>query len=90
MLFNSLTYAIFLLIVFSVYWLVLKNYKWQNIFLLLASYFFYAWWDRRFLGLLVGMSLISWLVGRKIANTSDGGGAMAVRKEIAPCINDYA
>ena len=83
MLFNSLTYAIFLLIVFSVYWLVLKNYKWQNIFLLLASYFFYAWWDWRFLGLLVGMSLISWLAGRKITNTSEGGGqCQFVRKTL--------
>ena len=83
MLFNSLTYAIFLLIVFTIYWLILKNYKWQNMFLLLASYFFYAWWDWRFLGLLFGMSLISWLAGRKIANTSEGGGqCLFVKKSL--------
>lgn len=63
MLFNSLTYAIFLPIVFAIYWLLGKNYKWQNIFLLLASYVFYAWWDWRFLSLLVGMSIISWCCG---------------------------
>ena len=83
MLFNSLTYAIFLLIVFTLYWLILKNYKWQNMFLLLASYFFYTWWDWRFLGLLLGMSLISWLAGREIANTSEGGGrCLFVKKSL--------
>ncbi len=87
MLFNSLTYAIFLPIVFAIYWSLWNNYKWQNIFLLLASYVFYTWWDWRFLGLLVGMSLITWLVGRKIANAPEGGGAMSIRKEIAPCLN---
>lgn len=69
MLFNSLTYAIFLPIVFVIYWLLRKNMKWQNIFLLLASYVFYAWWDWRFLGLLFGMSFLSWLCGSLIHHT---------------------
>lgn len=69
MLFNSLTYAIFLPIVFAIYWLLGKNYKWQNIVLLLASYVFYAWWDWRFLGLLVGMSLIAYISGYAIVNS---------------------
>lgn len=63
MLFNSIEFAIFLPIVFVIYWLLRKNYKWQNVFLLLTSYVFYAWWDWRFLGLLFGMSLLSWLCG---------------------------
>lgn len=74
MLFNSLTYAIFLPIVFAVYWLLKKNLQLQNAFMLLASYVFYAWWDWRFLGLLFGMSFLSWFGGRKIANTPEGGG----------------
>lgn len=74
MLFNSIEFAVFLPIVFAIYWMLWKNMKWQNIFLLLASYVFYAWWDWRFLGLLVGMSFLSWLGGRKIANTPEGGG----------------
>lgn len=82
MLFNSLTYAMFLPIVFAIYWLLQKNYKWQNSFLLLASYVFYGWWDWRFLGLLFGMSLISWLAGRKIANTSEGGQCLFVKKSL--------
>ena len=69
MLFNSLAYAIFLPIVFAIYWLMPKNYKWQNIFLLLVSYVFYAYWDWRFLGLLFGMSLLSWLCGYLIHHT---------------------
>lgn len=50
----------FLPIVFAIYWLLSKNLKLQNIFVVLASYVFYAWWDWRFLGLLIGMSFLSW------------------------------
>ena len=89
MLFNSLEFAIFLPIVFAIYWRLRKNIKWQNAVLLLASYVFYAWWNWRFLGLLFGLSFLSWLGGRKIAKTS-GGGAMSIRKKIAPCINNCA
>lgn len=66
MLFNSIEFAVFLPIVFAIYWLLRKNYKWQNIFLLLASYVFYAWWDYRFLLLLIGMSVIAFACGKAI------------------------
>lgn len=66
MLFNSLTYATFLPIVFAIYWFLQKNYKWQNSFLLLASYVFYGWWDWRFLGLLIGMSVAAYISGYAI------------------------
>lgn len=46
-----------------------KSVRWQNAFLLMASYVFYAWWDWRFLGLLVGMSLIAYLCGCAIVNS---------------------
>lgn len=53
MLFNSLEFLLFLPFVFIIYWFAFKNnIKGQNIFLLIASYFFYGWWDWRFLGLL--------------------------------------
>lgn len=59
MLFNSLTFAIFFPIVFFIYWFVLKNsQKKQNIFLLIASYFFYGYWDWRFLFLLAISTLL--------------------------------
>ena len=71
MLFNSLTYAMFLPIVFAIYWLLRKKMKWQNVTLLLASYVFYAWWDWRFLFLLVGMSLIAYLCGYAIGKSEE-------------------
>jgi len=80
MLFNSLEFAVFLPIVFAIYWLLRKNMKWQNIFLLLASYVFYAWWDWRFLGLLLGMSLFSWICGKMVVKPNEelGGGQNVV------------
>lgn len=67
MLFNSYEFALFLPIVFFVYWFVLnKNLRLQNLFLLIASYFFYGWWDWRFLSLLLISSLIDFFVAQKI------------------------
>ncbi|MBQ9076517.1 MAG: MBOAT family protein [Muribaculaceae bacterium] len=52
--FNSISFAIFLPVVFLIYWLCLRNRtRSQNIFLLVASYLFYAWWDWRFLFLII-------------------------------------
>ncbi len=66
MLFNSIEYIVFLLIVFTIYWLLRKKVKWQNGFLLLASYVFYAWWDWRFLLLLFGLSAAAYGCGKLI------------------------
>lgn len=64
MLFNSLEFAIFLPIVFIIYWFVLqKNLKLQNLFIVVVSYIFYGWWDYRFLFLIALTSLCSWLSG---------------------------
>jgi len=67
MLFNSIEFAIFLPIVFVLYWFVFNsNLKVQNGFLLVASYVFYGWWDWRFLFLIAVSSLIDYTVGVKI------------------------
>ena len=67
MLFNSIEFAIFLPIVFLLYWFVTNgNLKTQNILLLIASYFFYSWWDWRFLFLLVLLSLANYFIGIQI------------------------
>ncbi|WP_445384787.1 MBOAT family O-acyltransferase [Robiginitalea sp. IMCC44478] len=67
MLFNSLAYFIFLPVVFSVYWFVCqRKLKLQNLFLLLASYVFYGWWDYRFLSLIFLSTLIDFIVGKAI------------------------
>lgn len=68
MLFNSIQFAIFLPIVFLLYWWVFDSLigksKWQlmlqNAFLVVASYVFYGWWDWRFLLLIALTSLCSW------------------------------
>ncbi len=52
--FTQIEFAIFLAVVFSIYWLVLRNNtRAQNGLLLIASYTFYGWWDWRFLGLIM-------------------------------------
>lgn len=64
MIFNSLAFAIFLPVVFILYWFVTKrNLTLQNTLLLLASYFFYGWWDWRFLFLLIGNSVFNYFLG---------------------------
>src|SRR3979490_988929 len=65
MLFDSPAYFVFLVPVVLVYWRM--NHTAQNIFLLLASYFFYGWWDWRFLALMVGSTAIDFLIAQKIA-----------------------
>lgn len=64
MLFNSIEFAIFLPVVFILYWFVFqKILKVQNTFLLIASYIFYGWWDWRFLSLIIFSSTVDYLVG---------------------------
>lgn len=54
MLFQSIEFAIFFPIVFTIYWaLSNRDLKWQNAWLVIASFIFYGWWDWRFLGLMI-------------------------------------
>jgi alginate O-acetyltransferase complex protein AlgI len=67
MFFNSIDFAIFLPIVFILYWFVTKgNLRLQNILLLVSSYFFYACWDWRFMFLLILSTLLDYYTGIKI------------------------
>ena len=69
MLFNSLNFAIFLPLIFILYWFVAKkSFKLQNVLLLIASYFFYACWDWRFLFLLVFSTLLDYYSGIKMSD----------------------
>jgi alginate O-acetyltransferase complex protein AlgI len=65
MLFDSPVYFVFLIPVVLVYWRL--KHQWQNVFLLLASYFFYGWWDWRFLALMIGSTTVDFLIAQKIA-----------------------
>ncbi len=72
MLFNSFDFAIFLPIVFILYWFVLnKNLKLQNILIVVASYIFYGWWDWRFLSLILFSSFVDYFVGLGLMNQND-------------------
>ncbi len=72
MLFNSIEFAIFLPIVFMIYWFVVnKSLKLQNFFLLVASYIFYGWWDWRFLSLIIFSSFVDYFVGLSLSNSND-------------------
>ena len=64
MLFNSIEFLIFLPTVFLLYWFVFqKNLKLQNLFILVISYFFYGWWDWRFLCLILLCSGANYIAG---------------------------
>ena len=63
MLFNSIDFLIFLPIVFAIYWLLKNRLKLQNAFVVIASYFFYGWWDWRFLILIAFTSICSYASG---------------------------
>lgn len=67
MLFNSLEFAIFLPIVFLLYWFIAyKNLSVQNFLIVLASYVFYGWWDWRFLALIIFSTIVDYSVGRML------------------------
>lgn len=67
MLFNTIDFAIFLPILFILYWFVInKNLRNQNLLLVLASYLFYGWWDWRFLFLILFSTIVDYSVGRKL------------------------
>jgi len=67
MLFNSIDFAIFLPIVFILYWFVFRNnLKHQNSLIVLASYVFYGWWDYRFLVLILFSTLVDYTIGLQL------------------------
>ena len=67
MIFNSFDFLLFLPIVFLLYWFVAKgNSKYQNILLLVSSYFFYASWNWHFLFLLIFSTVLDYFTGIKM------------------------
>jgi len=71
MLFNSIEFAIFLPIVFALYWALKRDLKLQNLLLLAASYVFYGWWDWRFLSLIAFSSMVDYFVGLQMGKTEE-------------------
>jgi alginate O-acetyltransferase complex protein AlgI len=74
MLFNSLSFAVFLPVIFIFYWFVTnKSLKLQNLLILASSYFFYACWDWRFMFLLIFSTLVDYFTGIKMSETKNKG-----------------
>ncbi|MEG1608057.1 MAG: MBOAT family O-acyltransferase, partial [Mucinivorans sp.] len=77
MLFNSFEFAVFLPVVFLIYWFALqKHLKLQNLFIVAVSYLFYGWWDWRFLLLIAFTTFCSYLSGVLIQKSDN--------KEVTP------
>jgi len=72
MLFNSIDFAIFLPIIFILYWFVTsKNLRLQNLLIVIASYTFYGWWDWRFLSLIIFSTIVDFFVGQGLKRHSN-------------------
>jgi len=70
--FNSIEFAVFLPIVFFLYWFcTAKSLKAQNLLIVVSSYVFYGWWDWRFLSLIFISTLEDYFAALKIHGTSD-------------------
>ncbi len=67
--FDSVVYFVFLSIIVLLYWNI--KHRSQNWLLLTASYFFYGWWDWRFLGLIGASTTIDFLIARWIHETNN-------------------
>jgi D-alanyl-lipoteichoic acid acyltransferase DltB (MBOAT superfamily) len=69
MLFDTPAYLLFLTLVVLIYWRL--NHKRQNLFLLAISYFFYGWWDWRFLLLMMGSTVVDYVIARRIGASNN-------------------
>jgi D-alanyl-lipoteichoic acid acyltransferase DltB (MBOAT superfamily) len=73
MLFPTLNFGLFFLVVFAAAWGLRRRPTVRIAFLTLASYVFYAFWDWRFCGLLFGSSCLNWLFGQLIYRSRETG-----------------
>lgn len=73
MLFPTLAFGVFFLIVYFTAWSLDRENGRRKLFMLLASWFFYAQWDWRFVGLLIGSAVLNWGVAALIARNRERG-----------------
>ena len=72
MYFNSATFLWFMAAFLLLYFVVRNSLTNRNRLIVVASYFFYGWWDWRFLGLLLLSSLVDFYVGRALPQADAG------------------
>ncbi len=81
MLFNSFEFLLFFPLVWLIYWCL--NLRLKNLFLLAASYFFYSFWDWRFLSLILISTVVDYHAGLKIDKADDKEYSKAIRQKKA-------
>lgn len=69
MVFNSLVFLVFFAVVYGLYRAL--PHRGQNVLILVSSYFFYGWWDWRFLSLIFISTVIDYAAGLIIENADD-------------------
>jgi len=78
MLFPTLTFGLFFLVVFTIVWSASGSNEWRKILLLLASWVFYGAWDWRFVALLIGSAFLNWGTAAIVSRTEEEGRRKAV------------
>jgi D-alanyl-lipoteichoic acid acyltransferase DltB (MBOAT superfamily) len=69
MLFPTVVFGLFFLIVYLTAWSLDRENERRKLFLVAASWVFYAWWDWRFVGLVIASAVMNWAVARAIADS---------------------
>lgn len=69
MIFNSLPFLVFICIFIPIFY-ILKG-KSRLFFTLVSSYFFYGWWDWRFLGLIALSTITDYIIGLNLSQESN-------------------
>ncbi len=72
MLFPTMIFGLFFLAVYAGAWSLERENERRKLFLVVASWVFYGWWDWRFLGLLAGSAVFNWAMARQIDRTQTG------------------
>ncbi|KQM35838.1 MBOAT family O-acyltransferase [Sphingomonas sp. Leaf10] len=78
MLFPTLSFGLFFLIVYAITWSLGRSNEWRKIALLLASWFFYGAWDARFVALLFVSAFVNWALAAAIVRSDDRRGRLLV------------
>src|ERR1043166_946296 len=86
MLFNSTHFFLFFVAIYAGYVVLQFNYRWQNLLLLAASYFFYGYWDYRFLALLWITTTVDYVAAIYIEKAHEKGKPNIARALVATSI----
>jgi len=83
MLFPTFTFAVFFALVYAGHVALRGRPGWWKASMLVASYVFYGWWDWRFLGLIIGSTLVNWWGARTLHRRSGRRRKVVLRLVVA-------